>query len=99
VPLAIDPEVLVVASERRLVVGEDPPVPRRGHDLGVERVAEALQDRPLLGVGSLRDRVAGFGDQRPPRGRRGRLHDGGVVVTEQAEEVALVAARVLDGVR
>ena len=41
-----DPEILVVAEELGLIVGEDPAVAARDHELGVDDVGDALEDAP-----------------------------------------------------
>ena len=53
------PRVLVVPEEGRFVVREDPPVSPTHHDLGVHRVPEAAEDRPL--------RAAPVASRHPPR--------------------------------
>jgi hypothetical protein len=43
----IDPQILVVADDLRLVVGQDPAIAAGTDHLGVHDVGDALQHRPL----------------------------------------------------
>ena len=46
----IDPQILVVADDLGLVVGEDPPVASRHDELGIDDVVDAAEDGPLAGL-------------------------------------------------
>jgi hypothetical protein len=62
----VDPQVLVVADERRLVLRDDPAVPARDDELGVRDVAQALEHGPLVGLGAFGDAGAGAPDHLAP---------------------------------
>ena len=51
VPEPVDPERLVVAHDRGLVFAHDPALARPRDQLGVDDVADALEDRLVAGVG------------------------------------------------
>ena len=92
------PQVLVVADERRLVVGDDPAIPARDDDLGVRDVTQALEHGPLVGLRAFGDAGAGLSDHLAPGvGGRG-LHVGRIVVADQTGEVPLVLGRLGDRV-
>ena len=82
VPESLDPAVLVVPLQRRLVVGKDPSIPRRTDDLRVGDMADAFDDRPLTRLGPDPERVARVLDQLPEHPGRQRLDLGGIVVAE-----------------
>ena len=95
----VGPQILVVADQRRLVMGQDPSIARGRDHLGVDGVAQALDHRPLPGGGTNVSAVPRFGHQRAPEPRRARLHLRGIVVTEQREQVILIRLGFGDRVR
>ena len=94
----VDPQVLVVADQVRLVMCEDPAIAGRCHDLGIDDVGEAFEDRPLLGTRA-RGRIrAGLGEKRAGALRSAGLDLGRVVVAHETDEVVLVGLRLADRV-
>jgi len=93
---AVDPKILVVSQQRRLVVGEDPSVsPAHGY-LGVGDVGNASQHRPF--PRGRDDPKVGTGHYyQGPKGCRGRLLDRSRIVNaEQTKQVALVGSGLID---
>ena len=87
----VDPPILVVADQRRLVVREHEPVAGAHHELSIGHVRETAVHRPLTRLGTHGEAVAGLGHQCTERGGGPRLHLGGIVVAQQAQQVALVS--------
>jgi hypothetical protein len=89
----VDPQILVVGDERWLVVGQDPAVPTREDDLGIEEVAQDLDGRPLSGRRSAPQTIARLCHQSLGLVREPRHDLCGVAVAEHPEEHLLVLAR------
>jgi hypothetical protein len=95
----VDPEILVVPDDRRLLLRQDETVATRHHDLRVDHVREAFERRPLRGLRAQPEMWAGLGRELAEHRRRRRLHLGWVVVPEETQQVTLIRGRILDRIR
>jgi hypothetical protein len=59
----LHPEILVVADQSRLIVRQDPPVPRGGHDLRIEHVPRRLEDGPFRGSRAIPQTTPGVAEE------------------------------------
>src|SRR5439155_20184086 len=82
----LDPQILVVADEGRLVLGQDPPIPTGEDDLRVEDVRKDLHHRPLAGYRSRAKAWACFFHHLFELVRQVGLSLGRVPVTQDAEQ-------------
>ena len=89
----IDPQILVVSEQVRLVLGEYPTEPAAHDILPVDDVGDAVQYRPLVGCRSRPEVPAGVLDERPDEFRRPGLDLGRIVVAHQSQEVVLIGIR------
>ena len=87
---SVDPQVLVVADDVRLGLGDDPAIPARDDELAVDHVPEAFDHGPLGRSGPPTKVGPGRVDERPDGGRRRGLDDRRIVVAEVRQEELLV---------
>ncbi len=83
---SVHPQILIEGEERRLVVGNDEPVPTADHELGIDDVADELQHGPFIRGGTIADAWACFRDEPENPGGRLALHHGGIAIAEQAQQ-------------
>ena len=92
----IDPQVLVVAHQIGLVVGQDPPVSAGSDHLGIHDVSDALEGRPLPRLWAAVKIWTGFGDKVANALRSCGLDLGGVIGPNQADQMILVCLWLCD---
>lgn len=87
---SIDPEVLVVANDWRLVVSENPSIAATHHELGIGNMGDALENGPLPRFGNGPQVGSSLFCQGTQVGGSLPLDLGGIVVAKLVEEVLLV---------
>jgi hypothetical protein len=87
---SIDPEVLVVANDWRLVVSENPSIAATHHELGIGDVSDASEDGPLARFGNNPQVGSSLACQETQVSGSLPLDLGGIVVAKLVEEVLLV---------
>lgn len=95
----LDPQILVVSHERRLILSENPSIATAHGDFGVCQVCDHLAHRPLARTRLLKELVFGFLGKVPQFLSSRLLSHRRIIVSEQIEKELLIGGRLGHRVR